>query len=382
MPRHGAQPLRVLCVVSDMLGNRAISDHLVDAIGRIDGVAATVRRIGPHDFAPYRGPRWHSVSPTLQANWLFRGRVAADLHDRFDLVVVHTWIALMALAPLVKRIPAIAAMDQVPSLMPELTVRVTPSRARRVVKRAMWHLDHLRFAPVTRHTDLFLPTTTWVRDALTHDYGVPADRCRITLGPQDLSRWKPAPRPRGERLRLLFIGNDFQRKGGALLLQAYREALTEIATLTIVSRDPLSHLEMPAGVRVVPGQDHDALVATYQSSDLFVLPTRLDMMPQVLAEALATGLPCMATDVGGVRDLVRDGDTGVLMPYTASPADWATRVRHLHEHRDELEAYGARAREFAEERLDLDAFRAMIAAEVARLLPGTLPSVSRSSSAA
>ncbi len=56
------------------------------------------------------------------------------------------------------------------------------------------------------------------------------------------------------------------------------------------------------------------LVALYHRSDLFCLPTRGDCLPMVLSEAGAAGLPSVATAVAGIPEIVRDGETGLVVP--------------------------------------------------------------------
>ena len=87
--------------------------------------------------------------------------------------------------------------------------------------------------------------------------------------------------------------------------------------------------------------------------DLFVLPSRAEGISNTILEAMATGLPVIATRVGGNPDLVVEGETGTLVPpenpealadaILAYAADPALRQRH-----------GARARELVEERYTLD----------------------------
>ena len=94
--------------------------------------------------------------------------------------------------------------------------------------------------------------------------------------------------------------------------------------------------------------DVDQYLALY---DVLVLPSRFDGRPLVVMEALACGVPVIASDVGGLADLVSDGVNGYLVP----PADAtiiADRIVRLAENRPLLATMKEGARKLAEERLD------------------------------
>jgi glycosyltransferase involved in cell wall biosynthesis len=90
-------------------------------------------------------------------------------------------------------------------------------------------------------------------------------------------------------------------------------------------------------------------------------------MPQVLGEALAAGLPCLANDVGGIRDLVRNGETGFLIPHDAPAEVWAEHLNRLATNPAELSRMSICARRFAEDNLGLDHFDHLIAEIIERL---------------
>jgi glycosyltransferase involved in cell wall biosynthesis len=76
--------------------------------------------------------------------------------------------------------------------------------------------------------------------------------------------------------------------------------------------------EVPAGItaRVHRGlrPQSDRLVDLYRKADIFVLPSRGDCMPQAVTEAIACGLPVVATSVGSIPEMVTDGVNGHLVP--------------------------------------------------------------------
>jgi glycosyltransferase involved in cell wall biosynthesis len=93
----------------------------------------------------------------------------------------------------------------------------------------------------------------------------------------------------------------------------------------------------------------------------------MDYSPNVLAEAAASGLPAIATNIGGISYLVNDGTTGRLMAPEATSAEWATEIRELISDRERLAAWGRNARRLAEERYALDRFEALISSALALL---------------
>jgi glycosyltransferase involved in cell wall biosynthesis len=67
------------------------------------------------------------------------------------------------------------------------------------------------------------------------------------------------------------------------------------------------------------------LVELYQQSDLFVLPTRADCYSLVALEAMACGLPVIVSSIGGIPDIVVEGETG----YLVNPDDLPTLSARL-----------------------------------------------------
>jgi glycosyltransferase involved in cell wall biosynthesis len=159
-----------------------------------------------------------------------------------------------------------------------------------------------------------LPWSNWAAQSMIDDYG--ADPARVLVLPPgiDLTRWRPATRPvdGSSRVRLLFVGADFERKGGRLLLDLYRRHLRDECDLLLVSR---AHVSPEPGVTAHSGYgpDDDGLLRLFQSSDILVVPTFADCFSMVAIEAMACGLPVITSRTGGIPEIVADGKTGYLI---------------------------------------------------------------------
>jgi glycosyltransferase involved in cell wall biosynthesis len=164
-----------------------------------------------------------------------------------------------------------------------------------------------------------LPLSSGGEASLIEDYGVPAEKVTVMPPGLDLERWQaPAredrPAPSAERpLRVLFVGADFLRKGGDLVLSlAKRPELRDIE-LHFVTRSFTG--EASANVVVHTGQaiNSPSLIDLFAAADVFVLPTRADVHSVASLEAMAMGLPVVITKVGGLVDIVDEGRTGFLV---------------------------------------------------------------------
>lgn len=356
---------RGLCVFSTVLGHKTVVSRLRDALDQLPDFEFTYLLIQPEDYAMYKVPRWARLTDPWEAEFVAR-RQAQSLRDRpFDVLLLNAWELAVALRDLTRRMPAAAVLDGTPDTMN------SQLRGRGVTGPKRWaasKIHHRSFAAAAKHIDYFLPKGSDCADSLHHDYGIARERCFVTLAPQYLDTWKPGARSYSPPARLLFVGNDFLRKGGAFLLQLYSGYLSGTCTLTIASNDPaLKSMLLPAGVNWLYGQDRAELLQVFQSSDVFLFPSRQDFTPEVVAEALAVGLPCMVADIPGVRDLVSHGETGFRIPLEAPAAVWAEHLRTLLAKPGELCRMSRNARRFAEEKLGFDGFASLVGNVMGRL---------------
>jgi glycosyltransferase involved in cell wall biosynthesis len=256
--------------------------------------------------------------PLLGRNYALRGNVrarraiaAADREQPLDALFIHTSMVALLSGDHIARIPTLLSLDATPVNYDELAVwyghkvgNVAVERAKRLVHRA-----------IMRRARRFTAWSEWTKASLVRDYGVAADAVTVIPPGTMLSNF-PEPGARGERrpgpVRLLFVGGDFVRKGGDLLLDVFRRHLSASCELHLVTGADLASGD---GVYVHRGvKPHSPeLLHLYADADAFVLPTRGDCLAVVLGEAMASALPIVTTRVGAHAEAVQDGESGFVI---------------------------------------------------------------------
>jgi glycosyltransferase involved in cell wall biosynthesis len=166
---------------------------------------------------------------------------------------------------------------------------------------------------------------------------------------------------------ILFLGHIGEQKGvGDLLLAAskMKGKMKEAFRFDLVGeslmggererfQEQSQHLGLDGLVRFYEPEYGSAKVARLTTADIFVLPSHSEGMPMVILEAMASGLPIVATRVGGIPDMIMDGETGVMVN-PGCPDDLAEAIGRLVDDPHLRFALGTRAREWVQMRFDLD----------------------------
>ena len=198
------------------------------------------------------------------------------------------------------------------------------------------------------------PWSQWAMDGLMERYSPDPSRVHIVPPGVDLDFWSFERRSEEGDAHLLFVGGDFYRKGGDLLLEWAETTRLDGWQLHLVTRDPVSTTSSRVHVYHGLTPSSPALRALYRQANVFVLPTRADCYSLASLEAMATGLPVVLSRVGGTGDIVRDGETGFLIP----PGDrraLAASLEGLIEDRASHGRMGLAARKDVEARYDVRA---------------------------
>lgn len=172
-----------------------------------------------------------------------------------------------------------------------------------------------------RNYDLLVALTEDMKKQFTVR-GVPQDLVTVVPIGVCLNRFSPGEKEAGEgdeterRIVVGYAGAFDPVKGIDHLLVAARELLRERDDILfrLAGGDPEELDEEPPEGIEFPGRlSHDEMADFYRECDLVVLPSLTEGLPRVCLEALACGTPVVATDVGGVSEVVIHGETGLLV---------------------------------------------------------------------
>lgn len=120
----------------------------------------------------------------------------------------------------------------------------------------------------------------------------------------------------------------------------------------------IEQLNLGPMVRLVGPQPHAELIGTFREAAIVAAPCVIgadgdrDGLPTVLLEAMALGVPCVATDVTGIPELVRDGETGLCVPQS-DPQALADALQRLLDDADLRADLATRARRLIEQDFDI-----------------------------
>jgi glycosyltransferase involved in cell wall biosynthesis len=268
--------------------------------------------------------------------------------ERADLLHTHTHLAgnvVGRVAGRLARIPVVAHMH--------IENAFRSGRAGRALQIA---LDDA----TARLCGRILAVSAATRDSLVRQ-GYPRRRLEVVYNGVDPARVEPLRLVEGPVI--LHVGRLAPVKGQLVLIRAL--ALVEGAVAVLVGRDLeregayQRELEREAerlGVheRVVFAGLRDDVPRLLAGCDLLALPSRVEGLPLVVLEAMTQARPVVATPVGGIPELVVDGETGVLVPCD-DPAPLAEAVRSLLAEPERAARLGAAGRQRVEERFSPEA---------------------------
>jgi glycosyltransferase involved in cell wall biosynthesis len=305
-------PVRTAFVMEQALGHVTHAQNLRSLVDARADIAPTWLPIsfdvrGAARYLPLFRGNW-----SVRASWRARRALNTALgRQRHDALVFHTQVTALFSVGLMRRLPTVVSMDATPLNYD----RVGEYYGHRPAGASF--LDRRKFQMNRAVFDAAASLVTWsdwARDSLVEDYATDPSKIHVlapgaahayfALGERRAHRSVNTPRSP----RILFVGGDFERKGGPLLL----EALPDGAELHVVTSRAVAPRP---NVHVHPGLTANSpeLLRLFEEADLFVLPSYAECLAVVLMEASAACLPIITTDVGALREAVDPGQSGFVI---------------------------------------------------------------------
>ncbi len=166
-----------------------------------------------------------------------------------------------------------------------------------------------------------------LKNEVASEFRLNADSITVIRNPIDTSIFHPLEKKDSSYpLRLLFAGRLEKRKGLDVLVELAGRLFKEVKNIVLTFagsesgkegaryRQALSEAagENRHRMEFLGSRPRSELPFIYRSSDIFVIPSLFENAPGTLLEAMASGLPCLGSDTGGISEIIDDGLTGLL----------------------------------------------------------------------
>ncbi|MFO7965862.1 MAG: glycogen synthase [Desulfobacterales bacterium] len=334
------------------LDNRAHEFH-VWCFGEQDGVEKNIRIRGIQQ-QPQMGNGIYNHPVIVDA--LTRNTVMADTVQQADLVHCHTWYTHFA-GCLLKELLSVPLVITTHSLEPHRPWK--EEQLKRGYSAASW-LEKTAY----ENADGVIAVSAAMKQDVQALYHVPENRIQVIPNGIDENRFKSTRHP--ERVRayginpnqpfILMVARITRQKGIFHFLRAARHLKSDVQVVLCASSpdtpelmsdvsDSVSRTEMKNGNPIIWIKESvpvDDLIVLYSHADVFVCPSVYEPFGITLLEAMACGLPVVASAVGGIPSVVANGKTGRLVSFETAgdngfePSDPGRFARDLAEQIDEL----------------------------------------------
>ena len=318
--RSQAAPVRLGLALEYALGHVTHAENLKRVLADRPALAPHYVDI-PYDSVP---GAWAKL-PGFRSNWTLRASTAAYLGLRrvapqCSGLLFHTQVTSVFSTGLMRRTRSVVSLDATPFQYDAQGAHYGHAVGAGPLETLKYRLNRNAF-----HAAASLVTwSEWAKRSLVDDYGIPAERIEVIPPGIDTGRWDFGDRPARETVNLLFVGGDFARKGGEILLDAWSKLAPgvrsrcrlHLVTPTAGVGDGVDGVVVHRNLR----PNSPELLGLFRDADLFVFPTLGDCLPLAILEALASGLPIVTTAIGALPEAVVDGRCGRVVPAGDSAA--------------------------------------------------------------
>jgi glycosyltransferase involved in cell wall biosynthesis len=267
--------------------------------------------------------------PIYNSNWTVRAGLRAHQQLRamtqtakLDALFFHTQVPAILAQRWLHRIPSIVSLDATPMQYDEFGAFYRHDKGPAALETLKWRLNRDCYKAARR----LVAWGEWTKRGLVADYEVPAEKITVIPPGVNVVEWqRPVPRTLHDGpVKILFVGGDLERKGGLVLLDAFRALRHLGIELHLVTK---AKVASEPGVFVYNTMQPNSrpLKDLFHACDIFALPTYGDTFAMVLSEAGTSGMAIVSTNLAAIPELVRDGDTGLVV----TPGDTAALTEAL-----------------------------------------------------
>ena len=240
----------------------------------------------------------------------------------------------------------------------------------RLTDDALARRDELEARTIAR-ADALLYSSRWAARSAIRDYGASPDAVHVVSFGANLDAAPTSDDVRARRraavCRLLFLGRDWERKGGPIALRTL-EALRArgiAAELVVCGADAPPgprppHVAWLGNLSKRSARDRARLADELRRAHFLLVPTRADCTPIAFCEAAAYGLPVVTTETGGVESVVTHGRNGFVLPLDAGADAYASVIADVWSDDARFAALVAASRAEYDARLNWDAWAAIV----------------------
>jgi glycosyltransferase involved in cell wall biosynthesis len=289
-----------------------IEAHWILPVWQTEGVAAKI---------PGYRSNW-----TLQAGLQARSQIGRLQRSvSINGLFFHTQVPAVLSQNWMRRFPSVVSLDATPLQYDRLGEFYDHETGPSWLENKKYQLNVSCF----REAKHLVTWSSWAKEGLVSEYQVEEDKVTVIPPGVNPSEWKrpfsQSPASPNNPVKILFVGGDLERKGGKVLLEAYRrlrqheleyearDGQETAVELHLVTKDEMTP---EPGIFVYNNMQPNSpeLKALFHQSHLFCLPSYGDCLPMALSEAGAASLPLISTNVAAIPEIVQEGYSGFLVP--------------------------------------------------------------------
>jgi glycosyltransferase involved in cell wall biosynthesis len=220
--------------------------------------------------------------------------------------------------------------------------------------------DYIERRAIRKAASIVYPSQ-WASDFVLHNYKACKSKISVLkLGANiNIIPEKVASRSTEGSFKVLFVGLDWERKGGPIVYETIKLLFNEgyNLTLTICGCNPA--INHPA-IKIIPyldksnDKEEEMFAHLLAESHLFFLPTRAECFGIVFSEASAYGIPSLTTNTGGVSSAVENGVNGFILSLESTPGDYAEVIKLLINNKEAYREISENSRKKYERELNWD----------------------------